>query len=283
MLELNASSFLSAATNLTRLHQIFNSITSTHPEPLLEISAAAIRPHAEDFKDEAEKLGARLSVVAAERLLIELNRTPCRITVGQAVRGLEDIESRFADYLEELQFFVLSSQEAIFLQPADQLMESAGFSAAFPDASFEIEEAAKCFALGRHTAAVFHSMRVLEIGIRALAKRLGIDDPTKPSERNWSFILQAIQSKIDELWPRSRRMPNSEGAVFEELYANLEAVRNPWRNATMHVENIYALHEALHIIRCCAFFLQKLAKVSDEWGNPPDDPTIPELLEGGDG
>lgn len=63
-------------------------------------------------------------------------------------------------------------------------------------------------------------------------------------------------------------MPGSEGAEFEALYANLDAVRNPWRNATMHVETIYAPHEALHILRCSAFFMSKLNTLCDENGEP---------------
>jgi hypothetical protein len=189
-------------------------------------------------------------------------------TVGESVTALNEIESRFADYIVDIKMFALSEQEGNFFGPADDLIELEGFSAKFPNASFEVEESAKCIALGRHTAAVFHAMRGLEYGIRALSKRLGISDPLKTSDRNWSNILAAISRKIDELWPKSKRLSSSEGAEFEALYAHLDAIRNPWRNSTMHVETIYAPHEALHILRCSAFFMKKLWELTDEEGKP---------------
>lgn len=276
-MEIDASSFLQAATQLARLHQIFGGLTEAYSEPLVDTSVGMILPAVRKFRSEAENVGARLSVVSADRMISTLERKPCPMSVGQAVLALNDIESRFADFLSEVRMFALSSAEAIYLQSADELIELPIFSANFPQSSFEIEEASKCVALGRYTAAVFHAMRMLEIGIRALSKRLSIPDPTKPAEKNWAKILNAIREKIDELWPASGRMPNSEGSAFEQLHANLDAVRNPWRNATMHVETIYAPHEALHIIRCAAFFMRRLSELSDEQGNPPEAPKLPEL------
>jgi hypothetical protein len=278
MLELSAPSFLAAANNLVRLRTLFGSIT-TSDELLIPQSVENISGMVESFKVEAEKLGARLSAVAAERLLLTIRREPCEMTVGHAVGALADIESRFVDHLTEIQLFVLNPQETPFLAPADSLVDMEGFSTAFPSAAFEVEEAAKCIALGRYTASVFHGMRMMEVGIRALSKRLGVPDPTRPAEKNWNIILKTIKEKIDELWPPNTRLAGSEGTAFEELYANLDAVRNPWRNATMHVETIYAPHEALHIIRCAAFFLRRLSKLTDENGVPPPDPALPVIEE----
>ncbi len=145
--------------------------------------------------------------------------------------------------------------------------DSKGFSGFFPNTAFELEEAAKCIAFGRHTASVFHAMRMLELGIKAISKRLGIPDPTKAAERNWAFILKEIKTQIDSQWPAQTRMPGTEGAKFDALYASLDAAKNPWRNATMHVENTYALHEALHILRCSGFFMKQLMTLADEQGN----------------
>jgi hypothetical protein len=273
MLELNAPAFLGAATALARLHQIYSGLSEVFSDTLLPESVSVILPPVRSFNGELERIGARLAGVSAERFIQRLEQSPCQLTVGNAVHALNDIESRFADFLSEIQLFTLSAQETPFMASAEELLNSPGFSVAFPNASFEVEEAAKCVALGRYTASVFHAMRMLEIGIRALSKRLSIPDPTKPSEKNWGKILATIKAEIDKLWPNNTRLPNSEGAAFEELCAHLDAVRNPWRNATMHVETIYAPHEALHIIRCSAFFMTKLTGITDEGGSPP--PTSP--------
>lgn len=273
MFELNANTFLQAATNLARMHQIIAGLDGANA--LSKGDADTIEEFVTLFRIEVDNLGATLAVMAADRLTSQLKIDPCPLTVARAENALSELERRFGDYLTQTKMFSLNAEESKFLEAADDLVGHVGFSSAFPRTSFEVEEAAKCLALGRYTASVFHAMRMLELGIRALAKRLSIPDPTKPAEKNWSNILRIVKEKIDEQYPRP--MPGSEGALFEELYANLEAVRNPWRNATMHVETIYAPHEAIHILRCAAFFMTKLANLSDEEGNPPDPPSLPGL------
>jgi hypothetical protein len=63
----------------------------------------------------------------------------------------------------------------------------------FPMAIDDIEEAGKCLALGRATACVLHAMRIIEVGLRALAKALNI--PFAPS---WKSYLNQISSRIAE-------------------------------------------------------------------------------------
>lgn len=273
MFELNANNFLRAATNLARMHQVTAALDGVNT--LSEQDASVVEEYVTLFRTEVDNLGATLAVMAADRLIAQLQTSPCPLTVAQAGIALSELESRFGDFLTQTKMFTLNPEESRFLGAADDLVGYVGFSAAFPRTSFEVEEAAKCLALGRYTASVFHGMRMLELGIRALAKRLSIPDPTKPAEKNWAFILRAVKEKIDEQYPKP--MPGSEGALFDELYANLESVRNPWRNATMHVETIYAPHEAIHILRCSAFFMTKLAGLSDEDGTPPAPPSLPGL------
>lgn len=50
---------------------------------------------------------------------------------------------------------------------------------AFPSARNDICGAARCVVLGEGTAAVFHAMRVMEVGLRVLGRKLGI--PYAPS------------------------------------------------------------------------------------------------------
>jgi hypothetical protein len=61
---------------------------------------------------------------------------------------------------------------------------------------------------------------------------------------------------------------NGDKDVFEEIYASLDAIRNPWRNATMHVKNTYTEEEAEHIAVVVRGFMVKLASRMDQEGNP---------------
>ena len=132
----------------------------------------------------------------------------------------------------------------------------------FPSTTFEIDEAGKCFALGRWTACVFHLMRVMEIGIQATARNLGVPDPAKPSERNWGAILRAMNAAI------SQKPAGAERDFLQSTYALLDAVRNAWRNSTMHVENKYIEDEAADILGAVRGFMRKIASVFDERGDP---------------
>ena len=111
-------------------------------------------------------------------------------------------------------------------------------------------------------------MRIMEIAIRAVARSLGIADPVKPAARNWGAILKAIWIGIEAKWPTAADRMHGDGEVFEAIYASLDAVKNPWRNATMHVENKYTDEEAEHIFAAVRGFMKKLSLRMDENGLP---------------
>src|SRR5262249_11998183 len=121
----------------------------------------------------------------------------------------------------------------------------------------------------RHTAAVFHLMRCMEIGIRAVAISLGIPNPTTNRNRNWGNILADIKAAMDA---RTRANPPTwqpgDRATFESAYASLDATRFAWRNTTMHVENKYTADEAEHIYVTVRGFMKLLASRMDEQGQP---------------
>lgn len=58
----------------------------------------------------------------------------------------------------------------------------------FPKATEDVQEAHRCFALGRYTACVFHLMRVMELGVQSLGKKLGV---ARTQEKEWQPILRA--------------------------------------------------------------------------------------------
>jgi hypothetical protein len=124
---------------------------------------------------------------------------------------------------------------------------------------FEIDEAGKCLAVGRSTACVFHLMRVMEVGVRAASACLGIADPAKGADRNWGFMLRKFKEDMDR---RNKSRPPlwalpSDSQFFDEVYVSLDAVRNVWRNPTMHVESKYTVEEAEHIFASVRGFLKK--------------------------
>lgn len=185
-----------------------------------------------------------------------------RLTFESFNRLAEDLLLRLADELELTKCLVVESGKANFYAPETPLF-GIDVAARYPSAYQEIEEAGKCLALGRSTACVFHLMRTLEVGIRAIANSLKIPDPTKPAEKNWGVILKKIKEEIDQ---RQRWKRRADKNFFEESLASLDSIKNPWRNATMHVEKTYTEEEAENIFYVVKAFMMKIASKIDETG-----------------
>lgn len=59
-----------------------------------------------------------------------------------------------------------------------------------------------------------------------------------------------------------------DGRYFEEAYGALSGIQNPWRNATMHLDQKYTTEEAQHVLDMVGGFMRKLASRCDEMGEP---------------
>lgn len=173
--------------------------------------------------------------------------------------------------IDQKHFFYMSGSEKILFQPEeDSPIFGNDVRNKFTSALFEIDEAAKCLALERSTAAVFHLMRVMEVGVYAASRCLSIPDPIRGADKNWGKILQKIR---DERNLRNSATPKrwasfDDDAYFLDIYATLDTVKNAWRNTTMHVANKYTVEEAQNIFVAVRVFMMKLAKRMDEHGLP---------------
>lgn len=278
MLSLNAAKFLDTVREINRLKTII--------ETNFDEEGKAARPEGDEFRIKlaesfremgvaTEYVGARVASIAAYRTSDALKDTDNDAPSFQQIRDTaEDIESRLRDELSMISFVVFNPQQVAYFGDAHTLVKW-NIAQLFPSAMGELEEAAKCLAMSRPTASAFHSMRFLEIGLKAFAKSLGVDDPTKPAEKNWAVVLEKIKTAVQDKYPAKKRQSKSEGALADELYTHLDAVRNPWRNATMHVDAVYTEAEAQHILACVNAFMEKLAGRCNEEGTMIADLAVP--------
>ena len=125
---------------------------------------------------------------------------------------------------------------------------------AFPSAQKNIENAGKCLALGQGTASVFHLMRVMEAGLRALAKALDVQ--YMPS---WEAYLTKIEKCIDEPHKNKSSAWKRKEPFYREIAGDLSKVKFAWRNPTMHIERDYEPWEAEEIYKAVRTFTQRLA------------------------
>jgi hypothetical protein len=124
--------------------------------------------------------------------------------------------------------------------------------AQFPAAAYDIDEAARCLALRRTTAAVFHCLGVLENGLRAHARWRDVREPPTQAGQRWQSILSDLRSQ----------------GCDTEVFATVDAIRRGWRSAALQVGPKYTEEEAERILRLVEAFMRCLAARCDEDGIP---------------
>lgn len=127
----------------------------------------------------------------------------------------------------------------------------------FSRAASDISEAAKCLALERPTASVFHLMRVMELGVQNFGKRLGV---ASTSEKTWQKILDDLNASIKAM-PAKTKMQKSKKERYAAAHAHLFSVKLAWRNPVMHPKATYTLEEAREIFGSVKTFTTYLITV----------------------
>jgi hypothetical protein len=133
----------------------------------------------------------------------------------------------------------------------------------FPSARNDAVSAGNCYAVEQYDACVFYLMRVVEKGLRALAKERGIKKigKTHVDWNEWGRIIGALRNKADEIdrdWHRGRRKDMAlefyRGAIGE-----LEAFKDAYRNYVMHDRFDYDQFQAGRVYHRVDEFMQRLS------------------------
>jgi hypothetical protein len=121
----------------------------------------------------------------------------------------------------------------------------------FQSALIDSQEAGKCLALDRLTACVFHLMRVMEIGLKAVAKTLGV-----PHQNDWGHYIREINQTLSARKPAN----DEEAAFYREVVSHLHTIKTLWRNPTMHAgEFCKTRSQAEAIFNTVQVFMEHLA------------------------
>jgi hypothetical protein len=199
-------------------------------------------------------------------------------------RMLEIFEGQFGGYnctrlaydLQQLQWRVVDElSNALFMRvpkdAADYYDKPSLFGQQvadnFSDATYDISEAGSCYATDRYTACVMHLMRSLEVALDTVGLGVGISNAVIEAQNSWERLLERIRKQIeandksgDSTWPPKRQF-------FVDMQAHLFAVKNAWRNPSMHLEKKYNEKEALRIYNAVKDFMEHLATHLDASGN----------------
>jgi hypothetical protein len=250
MRKLHAASWLALTDVLVSIRELKGD------DPLLEGTRQKASQLGVVFREDSEGLGLTLTSVTL-RKLAALNDSP-NATVGDLRHLAEELDGRLKDEMEAGEYLALSRPEAGLFNSTDPF--GGNVIASFPSAQYDIEEAAKCLALDRCTAAVFHLMRALEVGLRLLG--LSLNDPSLDPAKNpnWERILSRCRTELAK--PLKERSP--EWQADERFYSaaaeRLMAVRDASRNPTVHPGGSYDPSRAQDVWSSVGAFMRQLAE-----------------------
>jgi len=183
------------------------------------------------------------------RLRKTLDRT---INTKEIVGEIDDLQRRLLDRADSIFCLTLSMADRALYEPSQPLF-GAEIEAKFSNKSEDIAEAGKCLALVRPTAAVFHLMRVMEIGVRRFGDVLGV---TLADDKNWQNILDEINKAIRAL-DQKAMLTKKYAAASAHLYN----VKLASRNEVMHPKQTYTPDEATKVFNATDAFIRDLVNL----------------------
>jgi hypothetical protein len=262
VLKINASDFTRAISLLQRVQALIgtgaghNDATVLTEKPVSKTVKEGSERHLNSLIEAIVPIGMPLSVKSIGRMKDGLQRD--KFTFSEMRSAYAEIEGRIYDELDLMSWFCIDKRKADFYEPAAPLF-GAEVDLKFPSAKYEIEEAGNCLALRRSTACVMHLMRVLEVGIQAVAEDLGV------TAQDTSALLDQIERVIPEVILR-RNSPEDE-QWLSEATAHFRLLKDTWGDYAMHVHETYNEEQAEVIFEQTRICMQHLAtRLADPQG-----------------
>jgi len=185
---------------------------------------------------------------------------PEPIEAAEIINLITDLRQRFEDELSRIDFGFIPKAKAPYYLGYSFGRE---FDKKFPELRREVEDAARSYSHDLYTASVFHLMRVMEVGVQYFGRQLGVKLTTTPTgnqsirELTWKEILDGIRGKIKGPYKTTKAKRRSEER--QALVSHLEAVKEAWRNPTMHPRASYDESECLNILNHVKAFMSDLS------------------------
>jgi hypothetical protein len=207
----------------------------------------------DSLKAIAEQLATRMPFPSVEAQRKRIHYAIDDNSGPVALAGLiAEMRTRLVDELAAREFLYIPPERVRFYD--DPMLFGKDVNELFPLAIDDIEEAGKCLAVGQGTACVLHTMRVLEVGLKALAKSLNI--PYAPS---WESYLKQIADNIAMKHKNKTAKWKKDEKFYRDVSGDLLTVKQVWRNPTMHVDRKYSAEEAEQIFTAANSVMNRIA------------------------
>jgi hypothetical protein len=215
------------------------------------------------FQDAAQKIASSLTYFS--------RHTPDASSIATELRNIIEVIQK-----ETNDVALLRVQYALRNHVDNPKLFGTAVYDAFPSARSDIKEAGNCLAADCNTAAVFHLMRAVEWGLRALCVHLGLSK-TKRTQKGkasytplsfseWEAMLNQLNARVDAKLAKTKR--GSTKQELQEFYypmlQDIRAIRDAWRVHVMHTRRDYSGPEAAAILDRVKRLMTALAeKVSE--------------------
>lgn len=206
-----------------------------------------------------QELELGLSIKSIDRIIGKFSNQEVSATDVEMLLG--NLIERIEDELSSVYVMTLSRKKAEDYYEKTNLFGDI-VSNNFPSASFDIEEAGKCFATARNTACVMHLQRALEVGVKAHTTALGLTLKTA----SWGSMLKATGDEVASRSKNSSWSSVTEKDFFEGVQPLLHSVKVAWRNPSMHADKQYDEERAQEIFNAVKGFMRNLAEHLNEKG-----------------
>ena len=144
----------------------------------------------------------------------------------------------------------------------------------FPSSKYDSGQAMGCYALDLNTACVFHLMRVTEVGLRALARRMGVKLPKSKQVAwpQWLGLLKGMEDKVTLLAQEMKVGPRKDGLLdfYRGALGQFYEFKNEFRSHVTHTPCTYGEARAAITVVQVKDFMNKLAFQIDEKGRRVD-------------
>ncbi|MGE0004093.1 MAG: hypothetical protein AB7S92_00750 [Parvibaculaceae bacterium] len=215
-------------------------------------------------EDDAETLGVRLQ--AMEHICHQYGLTTSKLLINEKRRELPKsaaeihmIELVIRSELKDRLFLHIPSGRAAFYDNVSIIDDNA--KACFPYAFQELRSASNCYAYEMENACVFHGMRALEHGLKALANDVSVVYDVQ----TWQTLLDQIESKIRDEGKKPNSPKKQERLQFlSEASAEFRHFKDAWRNYISHNKISYDETQARRVLEHVSSFIETLSKYLKE-------------------
>lgn len=135
----------------------------------------------------------------------------------------------------------------------------------FPGPYSEMDRAGESFAVGLFTASVFHAMRAVEVGLKAIAVRLEVELPVSIENADWEMLIRKIESKVQSMKDHPKSDDKADMLHFySEACMQFRYFKDGWRVRVAHAKATYREPEAQVVLdHATEFFKTISAKLSE--------------------